>query len=194
MDGTAPMEATVTSCTDVALQRRVRLSDARQSPPVCCGYSSNGDGIPCFHGVAVLCEKYRTANIHRFIAEKHLAARWSELYMDVSFTLPSQSDVDSVISRAKVSVIAGTNLTIPKSLPPPRGRPVKNAGVRRRGWFERGPAAKKKRGYTCGLCQKKGHISPQCQLRQLFGNPLLWEDSFKCEAVGIVSNAYCSLF
>ena len=171
VDGNAQMEATVTSCTDGALQRRVRLSDARQKPPVCCRYSSNGDGIPCFYGVATLCEKYGTAYIHRFIAEKHVPARWSELYKDVSFTLPSQSDVYSVVSRAKVSVIAGTNLTAPKALLSPRGRPVKIPGARRKGWFERGPAAKKKRGYTCGLCRKRGHISPQCQLRQMFGNP-----------------------
>lgn len=169
-DGTSQMEATVSSCADGSLTRRVRISEAPQQPPICCGYSTNGDGLPCFHIVAVLCEKYGTSNIHRFVAESHLAAKWKDLYDNVSFTLPSQTDVDAVISAAKISVLTGANLSIPKALPPPRGRPVKNAGIRRKGWFESGPDAQKKRNYTCGLFHQVGHVSSQCKLRQLFGD------------------------
>lgn len=167
--GTSQMEATVTSCSDGALRRRVVFRNEQQEPPTCCGYANNGDGLPCLHGVAIICEKHGAANVHRFIASRHLTENWKKLYEDTSFQYPTQADCDDIISKAKQLVVSGENLNIPKALPPPRGRPVKDAGVRRKGWFERGPAARKTRSYKCSLCNQEGHVASQCQLRQLFG-------------------------
>ena len=85
------------------------------------------------YGVAVLCEKYGSSNIHRFVEQRNKTEQWKKTYADVVFPLPSQADVDDVISKAKLIVLTGENVNIPKALPPPRGRPVKNAGVRRKG-------------------------------------------------------------
>lgn len=60
------------------------------------------------------------------------------------FSLPSQEIIDDVIYNEKVYVLKGTNLNVPKELPPPRGSPVKNSGVREKGSFEKGPAHKKR--------------------------------------------------
>ena len=75
-----------------------------------------------------------------------------------------------MLSKAKLLVVSGENLSIPLGLPPPRGRPVKNAGMRRKGWFERGPGAAKKRSYACSLFRNATHNASECPLRQVFGD------------------------
>jgi hypothetical protein len=72
------------------------------------------------------------------------------------------------MDNAKKLVAAKQNLMIPKAIPPPRGRPPKNAGKRLKQWYERGPGAKKKRVYTCSLCRGEGHTREDCFLRQIF--------------------------
>jgi hypothetical protein len=66
---------------------------------------------------------------------------------------------------------------IPKAIPPPRGRPVKNAGKRRKAWYEEGPHAKKKRVYTCGLCRGPDHQRKDCPLQQLFADIDVFDES-----------------
>ena len=45
---------------------------------------------------------------------------------------------------------------------------MKNAGVRKRSWYEQGSAKTKKRAYCCGLCHLEGHTRQKCELRQVF--------------------------
>lgn len=166
--GEQHMEASVASYTDGSIRRHVRLPLSHGEVPKCCGYSELPDGYPCLHGVSVLCEKFGSSNIHNFVEPRNLTSQWKKIYNDVTFPYPSQADVDDVISKAKLLVLSGENMNIPKALPPPRGRPVKNAGVRRKGWFERGPSAGRKRSYSCSLCHNQSHTASGCPLRQLF--------------------------
>jgi hypothetical protein len=57
---------------------------------------------------------------------------------------------------------------MPKALPPPRGRPVTNAGERNQSWNAQGSAKPKKRVCLCSLCHRKGHARDKCDLRQMF--------------------------
>lgn len=164
------MEEDVTIWTDLSVQCRVVLSEEERQTLKCFGYSTNGDGLPCFHVTAVLCEKHEDSNIHRFTEAFNLVIHWKSLYENVSFKISTESDVDEVISRAKRLVVSGENRSIPKALSPLRGRPVKHASVRRKGCFDRSPAAKKKRRYACSLFSQEGHFSTYFQLRQLFGD------------------------
>ena len=70
--------------------------------------------------------------------------------------------------EAKQRVLSGEYLHLPKALPPPRGRPVKNAGLRKQGWHEHGATEPKTRVYMCSLCNLKGHTRDKCELRQMF--------------------------
>ena len=58
------------------------------------------------------------------------------------------------------------NLHIPVALPPPRGRPAKNAGKRKRGFYERGPENPNRKPYNCSLCGLKGHNARFFSMRQ----------------------------
>lgn len=71
---------------------------------------------------------------------------------------------------ASVLLAREGNIMIAKVLPPPRGRPVKGAGKRKKGWYERGPAAKRPHTYTCALYQKEGHTRADCPYGKLFDN------------------------
>ena len=122
--------------------------------------------FPCFHGTAVLCEKYGSHNLYKHIAWRHLTKAWKENYYDLC-SLPPAYSVDKVIKQAKRLVALRQHLKIPKAIPPPRGRPVKNAGKRKKGWYERGPAASKRK-YSCSLCRSETHSVTDCALRQLY--------------------------
>ncbi len=160
------------------MNRRVVLSPLPQTPPSCCAYSRTGDGLPCLHGVAVICHKHGASNVHKFIDDRHLSIHWKALYEGKEFLLPPQHEVDNVILAAKRHVLSGDYLQSPKALAPPRGRPVKNAGVRKRAWYEQGAAQTKKRAYTCSLCHLQGHTRKLCDLRQMFaGDDAGAEDS-----------------
>ena len=164
---TPPIEATVASYKDGSKLRHVRFTEDGKIP-VCCAYAVFGDGFPCYHAVAVICQKYGQMNVHQFIEPKNQTTAWKKLYNGVMFSIPTQSEVDDVISNAKLAVLSKKNLEIPRALPPPRGRPQKNAGVRRKGWYEQGPSTKKKRSYSCSLCHRQGHVRNHCPLRQIF--------------------------
>ena len=133
ISGADQMEATAQSFTDGSRRRVVKLSSQPNTPPSCCSYSKNGSGVPCLHGIAVLSEKHGSPNLHKFIDKRHLTSAWHEQYTDITFPLPSQHDVDNVMVLAKRAVVKGDNLQIPKAIPPPRGRPVKGTGKRRKG-------------------------------------------------------------
>lgn len=166
--GTNQTEATVRSVTNGSQLRTVKFTEVLNSPPCCCAYSADGTGFPCLHGVSVICEKHGIRNVHKFVDSRHHTAAWKLVYENVTFPVPPQFEVDAVLAKAKRLVLNGDNLQVPKALPPPRGRPVKHAGKRRKGWYERGPNAKKQRSYSCSLCHKEDHTAPNCPLRQLF--------------------------
>ena len=161
------MEATVCSCRDATNTRRVVLSSEPLTPPTCCVYSMVGDSFPCWHGTAVLCEKYGSVNLHQFIAERNLSIRWKEQYDGTSFKLLCQADVDKVLLDAQDAIARGECMNVPVALAPPRGRPLKNAGKRLRSWYEHGPSTSR-RTYTCSLCHLRGHTARTCELRQMF--------------------------
>lgn len=148
--------------------RTVFISATPQTPPSCCAHSTKGEGFPCWHATAVISEKYGSVNLHKFTAKRHLTETWKRQYSNVEFETPSQASMDKVMRGARLLLECGDNVQVPKALPPPRGRPVKNAGKRHKGWYERGPAAKKHRSYSCSLCHLSVHSAPSCPLRQIF--------------------------
>lgn len=52
-------------------------------------------------------------SIYRYIARPHLVENWKKLYKNVTFTIPSQADVDCVISEANVNVLEGKVFIFP---------------------------------------------------------------------------------
>ena len=108
------------------------LPTTPHTPPVCCAYSSNGDGLPCYHGAAVITEKYGTVNTIKFVASRHLTEAWKNQYKNLVFDVPTQAEVDEVLDNGRLMVATGNNLQVPVALPPPRGRPIKNSGRRRK--------------------------------------------------------------
>lgn len=88
--------ATVISYSIVTYRRNVKLKSAPNSPPLCCAYSTDGNGFPCYHRVALVCEKHGAVNLHKFISERNLAVAWNRQYSGVSFDVPHHGDVDLV--------------------------------------------------------------------------------------------------
>jgi hypothetical protein len=103
----------------------------------------------------------------KFVAERHTTKAWKKLYENLEYNLPAQSDVDDVMVTAKKLVLDGNNIQIPKALAPPRGRPSKDSGKRKRCWFEQGPSYKKNRPYCCGLCGSAAHLQKDCPRKQM---------------------------
>ena len=99
---------------------------------------------------------------------ENLTASWRAQYENVFFPLPHQTGVDEIMLDAKRRVVSGNNLQVSKAIPPPRGRPVKNAGKRRKGWYERDPNAPKRRSYAYSFCHLDGHVAQDCSLGKLF--------------------------
>ena len=122
--------------------------------------------MPCYHGAAVITEKYGTVNTIKFVASRHLTEAWKNQYKNLVFDVPTQAEVDEVLDNGRLMVATGNNLQVPVALPPPRGRPIKNSGRRRKSWYERGTAATKKRNYSCSLCRRPGHTAVNCDLKQ----------------------------
>lgn len=165
-DGSNMMEATVASQTDPTVRRRVVISSEEHVPPSCCSYSQARNGLPCYHGVAVICEKYGTMNLFKFISKRHLTTEWKKQYEGIDFDVPNEADIEEVFAGARRLVETGGNIHIPLAIAPPRGRPFKEAGRRKRSWFERGPSRKRRRTYNCSYCSQAGHSSITCPLRQ----------------------------
>jgi hypothetical protein len=164
--GTDFMRWAVRSLSNPAIVRQVVMPTEPQTVPKCCDYSKDGTGFPCLHGVAAIIQKHGVVNVYKFIDKKHLTAAWQDVYRGVEYNLPPQDEVDTVLREAKKKVLAGTAVQIPKALPPPRGRPPANAGIRKADWPEKGAAHGKKRAYTCGLCGRAGHTRDKCSLQQ----------------------------
>ena len=74
------------------------------------------------------------------------------------------------MTAAKRMVVSANNIKVPKAIPPPRGRLVKNADKRRKSWYKRGPTAKKPRSYYCFLWDLEGHLAAGFTLRQMFND------------------------
>ena len=167
LDGTNHMEATVVSAVDGNKTRRVVLSKEEQKPPSCFAFSFDDYMFPCWHETAVICEKYCSMNLFKFIGARNLTVAWKEQYEGVIFPMPIQADVDRVILDAQEQVLSGSSINIPVAIAPPRWRPVPNAGKRMHSCYESGLGARK-RSYSCSLCHLKGHTARNCELRQLF--------------------------
>ena len=85
LPGTSQMEATVRSRTDGSVTRLVVLSNKPQAPTSCFAYAKRGSEFPCFHGVAVFCEKHGSSNLNRFIERRHLTPAWRMQYENENF-------------------------------------------------------------------------------------------------------------
>ena len=168
--GTNQMEWTVESRVNPTQSRRVVLSPDPYIPPACCAYSLTGEKIPCYHGLSVVVEKHGPANAWKFLGRRLHAVPWQEMHSAASLKLPAQVDVDSVMLAAKRSVLSGEALQNPKALPPPRGGPTGDAGVRKKSWLETGGSSSKVRAYMCSLCAEVGHKRNGCPLRQKFAD------------------------
>ena len=176
VEGTNQMEAKVMSKTNPGTTRLVVLSANKHTPPACCAFAQQGNGFPCYHGAAALVDKHGAANLWKFIHKRHLTSAWKEFYKDIDFFLPEQAKVDAVIHAAKQLVLSGKNLQVPKAIVPPRGRPVKDAGTRKRSWYETGQGHRK-RAYRCGLCSSTAHRRENCPLRQMDDDEEIVEDA-----------------
>jgi hypothetical protein len=134
------------------------LSQQWRPPPrrsSCCAYAERFDrNYPCFHGAAAIVGKHGAPRLHLFIAKWNLTSTWKAQCCNATFAMPSTADVASVLEVACRSVATGTATNAPVALPAPRGRPVKDAGTRRKSWNEQGPGATRRvRSYTCnGTC------------------------------------------
>jgi len=146
---------------------KVVMSELPHTPPECCAWS-RVSGIPCYHGAAVILLNHGHGNMWKFVERRHLSAAWKDMYRDVEYKTPPQHVFDGIMLEAKKLVLSGDHLHMPKALPPPRGRPVKNAGERKQSWYEQGTAKPKKRIYLCTLCRSKDHTREKCELRQMF--------------------------
>lgn len=147
--------------------KRVVLSPTMtQTPPECCDFSQMGNGFPCLHSIAVIVEKHGSGSVYKFIDERYLTQAWKSTYDGIQVRMPAQHSIDAVMRAAKDRVISGQHLLGPKALAPPRGRPVKNAGTRRKSYYERASGSKNARSYRCTLCRKAGHIRATCKNRQ----------------------------
>lgn len=93
---------------------------------------------------------------------------WRKKYENIPFSIQPQPTIDDVILEVKKFVLSGSNFQVPIELNSPRGRPVKNAGKRKKGWYERGPITRKIRSYSWYLCHLEGQTASQCDFRQLF--------------------------
>ena len=90
------------------------------------------------------------------------------MYEGATYEVPAQRVVDDIMLAAKKLVLSGEYMQMPMAIPPPRGRPLKDAGVRKRGFYEEGATKNKKRAYTCSLCMEVGHKRGACPMRQMF--------------------------
>ena len=163
----SPRTWDVGSRSNSTVKRRVVMSTLPNTPPKCCAWSLTS-GIPCYHGAAVILLNHGAANMHKFVEQRYLSAPWKEMYAEATYDLPAQHVIDGIMLKAKQRVLSGEYLHAPKALPPPRGRPVTNAGERNQSWYEQGSAKPKKRSYLCSLCQLQGHTRAKCDLRQMF--------------------------
>ena len=89
-----------------------------------------------------------------------LTSTWKSQYDGIEFHAPSQSEGRQLFKNAEVDLHNGKKLQVPKAIPPPRGRPPKNAGKRLRSFYELGPCKKRKRSYRLWALQR---IRAYCQ-------------------------------
>lgn len=106
--------------------------------------------------------------MHQFLATCHLTTACRKQYEGIYFKVPTQVEVEDIITQAKDRVRTGDCVNIPKALFPLRGRPVKNAAGRKRSWFESGPENAKKQSYSCGTSDMWDRTTPSSPYRQLF--------------------------
>ena len=167
VDHTNMVEAKVQSRSDPTLWRRVIFSNEPQTPPSCCLHSTNGSSFPCWHGVAAIIVKHGEASVHKFVSPRHLTSNWRQDYDDISFQVPTETDLEHARQAAHIAINTGGNTLLPVAISPPRGRPPKDASKRLISWYQDGfKDGKKKRKYTCSLCEAEGHTFRNCPLRQ----------------------------
>lgn len=91
----------------------------RPLPASSCASSENNDCFPCYHGAAVIPEKYGTVNIFKFIARTPLPETCKSQYFNAPFNLPTQTEMNSLLACAKIQVATGNNMEVQVALPPP---------------------------------------------------------------------------
>ena len=88
------------------------------------------------------------------------------MYEGLEFRMPQQHEVDAVMLEMQKKVDSGEYLRNPKALPPPRGRPRKDAGARKKTCYETGTTKNKTKPRMCRLSTELGHDRRRCPLRQ----------------------------
>lgn len=61
------------SLQDGMKTRRVVISGETYTHPIFCVSSQSGDGFQCFYGSSVVCDKYESVNMNKFVARGNLA-------------------------------------------------------------------------------------------------------------------------
>lgn len=160
VEGTNVIDSDVISRMDATVMQRVSFSRKPKTPPLCCAYSSNGDGFTCFHGVAVIAEKYGSINLQKF---KFIG--WCTQYNGIFFAMPVQDDVDNVMAIDENLVVSVSNMSVLVAIAPPSGSPPKNYSKQLQAWYEIGAKSTKRRRCGCSLCGTEGHTSISSDLR-----------------------------
>lgn len=74
VEGINMMEATAVSRNYPTVRRHLLIRKESHVPPACPSYSMLNNGLPRYHGVAVLCAKYGTVNSFQFTPKQDLTA------------------------------------------------------------------------------------------------------------------------
>lgn len=94
IDITKQLEGTITIRTDAAVSRRRTLNTERQTPSTGCWYLRSSSGYPSYHYVAVLCDKYGSINLRRFIFMRHLTGTKKEENENINYGILPEFEVD----------------------------------------------------------------------------------------------------
>lgn len=90
----------------------------------------------CFYSrYCLLYEKYSTCDLHMFIEQRRHAHQLRVLYNNLILSTPSQTNVDSVIFKARIWVLKDSNLNLTKVLFSLDDLSAKNTGIRRNEQF-----------------------------------------------------------
>lgn len=163
-DGANQVDGRGRSRTDTCNYKLFIIRTTPQTPRTCGASSENHNGFPCLYGCTLICEKHVYGNLYRFINKLPLTAAWNNISNIDTFPILSEAYFEKIRLEAKFSAVNRTNFQIPKSLPPPGGRPCRHAGKMKEFFFERGFSTKPMGSYSWPSFHQDNHTEPNCPL------------------------------
>lgn len=76
-----------------------------------------------------MCKNQGFFNVHCYMETCNLTTFWWSTYLDITFTIPLQFNVNNAVPKANPLALSGANLHVPKALSLPSNHPVISAGV-----------------------------------------------------------------